>query len=302
MKIIEEVIECNGRGDRVEIFPFYDTHVGKANCNELAIRKEVQEIVRRDKMKNRHVRVLGGGDLVNAISSNDRRRFDFADVADWVVKGPAKDVKNALADMPDREIKRLSELMSPISHLFIGALEGNHERALRKYHNMDVQMRICEALECENLTDEAIIRFKFRRSAGQVTSFNLYMRHGYGGGRSAGSEYMKLAAMLSEWECADVCLSGHTHTFAVLDPKAVAMMPIRGDVPDALLWKHRFAANPGCWLDSHAISRGTYESNSCYQARAFMTCKIVVWPFFDQYQNGRAFATPKLEIRAYPIL
>ena len=302
MRIVEHIINCSSRSDRVEVFPFYDVHCGKANCNEAAIRKEVQEIVRRNKMKNRHVRVLGGGDLVNAISSNDRQRFDFSDVADWVVKGKAKDVKNALADMPNREVKRLAKLMAPIAHLFIGTLEGNHERALRKYHNIDVQMRICETLGCENLTDEAIIRFKFRRSTGQATSFNLYMRHGYGGGRSAGAEYMKLSAMLSEWECADVCLSGHTHTFAVLDPKAAAMIPTKGKVPDSLLWKHRFAANPGCWLDSHAISRGTYESNSCYPARALMTCKIVVWPFFEQHQNGRSFVTPKIELRSYPIL
>ena len=302
MKIIEEVIECSGRGDRVEIFPFYDAHIGKANCNEGAIQKEVREVVRRDKMKNRHVRVVGGGDLVNAIGSNDRRRFDFSDVADWVVRGGTKDVKDALADMPQREIKRMAELMSPIRHLFIGAIEGNHERALRKHHNMDVQMRICEALSCENLTDEAIIRFKFVRTGGAMTSFNLFMRHGYGSGRSAGAEYMKLSAMLFEWECADVCLSGHTHTFAVLDPKAVALLPIRGKIPDTLMWKHRFAANPGCWLDSHAISRGTYESNSCYSARAFMTCKIVVWPFFEQYRDRRSFVSPKIELRSYPIL
>lgn len=302
MKILDVEINCRGRGDRVELFPFFDMHVGKANCNEKAIQKQVQEVVRRADIPNRHIRVLLGGDAANAISSNDRKRFDFSDIADWVVKGKPEDIKDALADLPRREIERIDKLLSPIRSLITGALEGNHEKSLRKFHNMDVQMALCDKLGCTNLTDEALLRFRFIRPGGQTTSCVLYMRHGYGAGRSVGAEPSKLAFMLAEWECADVCLSGHSHTFCVLPPKAVAYIPTRGDVAEGLLWKHRFAANPGCWLDSHTVGRGSYESGACYPARAFMTCKIVIWPFFEQTSGGRAFVSPKIEIRSYPIL
>jgi hypothetical protein len=302
---MDVLIDCKGRGDRAEIFLFYDMHIGKDNCNEEAILKQIREIEKRDKMPNRHVKVLFGGDAVNAISSNDRKRFDFSDVADWVLEGSKKDIKSALAGMPAKEIKRVCKMFAPIKPLIIGALEGNHEKSLRKYHNMDVQIDLCERLGIENLSDEALIRFRFKRktrSSTHTTSSTVYLRHGYGGGRKAGAEPSKLADMLAEWECADVCLSGHTHTFCVLPPKAVASIPSKGQLPDNLIWHHRFAANPGCWLDSHSIGRGTYESGVCYPARAFMTCKIVIWPFFDQYIGGRGFNTPKIEIRSYPIL
>jgi predicted phosphodiesterase len=285
----------------VEIIPFFDTHIGKANCNEIAIRKQVQEILRREEMRDRHIRVLLGGDICNAISSNDRKRFDFSDVADWIVSGPADKIKDALADTPNREIKRIKSIFDPIKHLIIGALEGNHEESLRKYHNMDVQERLCESLECENLSDEALIRFRFKRPAATSTMV-IYMRHGYGAGRSIGAEPSKLEAMLAEWECADVCMSGHTHNFFKLPPKPVAEIPHRGKLPSGLIWRYRYAFNPGCWLDSHSMGRGTYESKACYPARPFMTAKIVVWPFYTPYMDGREFSSPKIEIRDYSIL
>lgn len=304
MRIIEKIIECKSRTDRVEIFPFYDMHVGKANCNEGAIKKQIQEVQKRIDIPNRHVLTVLGGDVLNSISSSDRKRFDFSDIADWVAHGSPEEIKDALADLPNREIRRAKQLLGPIKHTIIGALEGNHERSLRKYHNMDVQERLCETLECQNLSDEAIIRLKFSRKGGTITSIVIYLRHGYGAGRSVGAEPSKLANMLAEWEMADVCLSGHTHTFCVLPPKPVAVLPVRtkkkGELE--LLWKHRFAANPGCWLDSHSIGRGSYESGACYPARAFMTCKVVVWPFFTHYIERREVTIPKVEMRSYPIL
>lgn len=301
MRIIDVEINCKSRSDRVELFPFYDTHIGKANCNEATIRKQVQEILRKDEAPGRHVRVVLGGDILNAVSPSDRKRFDFSDIADWVVKGSAEEVKDALADLPNREIRRAAQILGPIQDKIIGALEGNHEKALRKYHNMDVQDRLCTKLGCPNLSDEALIRFRFNRNTATTTAI-IYLRHGYGGGRGAGAEPNKLLAMLSEWECADVCLSGHSHTFCVLSPKAVAVLPSRGKIVEGVLWKHRFAANPGCWLDSHAIGRGSYESGACYPARAFMTCKIVIWPFYEQWTGDRQFSTPKIELRSYAIL
>jgi len=301
MRIIEVEIDCNGRSDRVELFPFFDIHIGKANCNEGAVKKQVQEILHKEKDPNRHIRVLLGGDIVNAVSPADRKRFDFSDIADWLVNGSAEEIKDALADLPNREIKRAKMILGPIKHLIVGALEGNHEKALRKYHNMDVQERLCEQLECPNLSDEALIRFRFKRK-GASSTMVLYMRHGYGAGRKAGAEPSKLADMLAEWECADVCLSGHSHSFCVLPPKASCFLPMRGDLPKGLVWKHRFAANPGSWLDSHSIGRGSYESGACYPARAFMTAKICIWPFYVTRVNGQDFQTPKIELRNYCIL
>ena len=301
MRIIEHEIKCKSRSDRVELFPFFDMHIGKANCNEDAIKKQVQEILRRGEIPGRHIRVLLGGDALNSVSPSDRKRFDFSDVANWILSGTTEEIQDNLAALPSREIRRANGMLGPIKDKIIGALEGNHEKSLRKYHNIDVQEELCGKLGCPNLSDEALIRFRFKRP-GATTSMVIYMRHGYGGGRKAGAEPSKLYDMLAEWECADVCLSGHTHTFCVLAPKPVAVLPLRGVISKEVMWKHRFAANPGCWLDSHSLGRGSYESEACYPARAFMTSKIVVWPFYVQRVGGQEFCSPKIEMRNYPIL
>ncbi len=302
MILLDVEIKCKGRGDRVEVFPLWDIHIGKHNCNEGALRKEVAEILKRDNMKNRHVRVLLGGDTLNAVNPKDVKRFDFSDVADWLLSGKAEEVKDKLSNMTNQEVKRAVKILEPVKHLIIGALEGNHEKVIRKRVNQDIQLALCEKLGIPNLSDETLIRMRFRRKTGASTTIIIVARHGYGGGRSAGAEPMKLKAMLDEWVCADVCLSGHSHTFCVLPPQPVARIPMRGKMPADLIWKHRFALNPGCWLDSHSLGRGTYESNACYPARAFMTAKIVIWPFYEQFIEGREYANPKIEIRSYPIL
>jgi len=302
MQLLDIEIKCDGRGDRVEIFPLFDIHTGKHNCNEPALKKEVAEIVKRDAMPGRHVKVLLGGDALNAVNPNDIKRFDFSDVADWLLTGKVEEVKDKLSNMTTQEVKRVAKILGPIKHLILGALEGNHEKVIRRRINQDIQTELCEKLGIPNLSDETLIRFRFNRGFGAASSIIVVARHGYGSGRSAGAEAIKLKAMLDEWICADVCISGHTHTFCVLAPQPAAGVPRKGKMPTDLIWKHRFALNPGCWLDSHSIGRGTYESNSCYPARAFMTAKIVVWPFYEQFIGGREYISPKIEIRSYPIL
>ena len=302
MKLLDVEIECSGRGDRVEIFPLYDMHIGKSNCNEPAIRKWIGEVIKRDKMPNRHIRVLLGGDAANAVNPKDIKRFDFSDVADWLLEGDKEDIRDNLSNVAVNEIKRVGKILAPVKHIILGAIEGNHEKCIRKRYNTDIQKTLCEKLGIPNLSDEVLIRFRFSRQGNGSSSIIVVARHGYGSSRTVSGEFLKLYAMQAEWEIADVCISGHTHTFAYSPPKPVAYVPVRGDLPAELLWRHRFALNPGCWLDSHSIGRGTYESNACYPARAFMTAKIVIWPFYRQFIGGREFLSPKIEIRSYPIL
>lgn len=303
MKLMDVEIKCKSRSDRVEIFPLWDIHFGKANCNEHTLSKWIGEVVKRDKMENRHVRVLLGGDVCNAVSPKDIKRFDFSDVAAWLLKGKdMEEIKNQLSDMPMAEVRRAAKFFKPVKHILLGALEGNHEKTIRKRYNVDIQMALCDKLGVENLTDCVLIRFRFKRPGGATSTMTILARHGYGSGRSKSAETLKLDAMMNEWEIADVCISGHTHTFCNPAPKPVAFIPMKGDMPGKLLWRHRFALNPGCWLNSHAIGRGTYESNGCYPARAMMTSKIVIWPFYEQSSQGRGFVSPKIEIRNYPIL
>ena len=56
MYLHDETIECKSRSDRVEIFPFYDTHIGKRNCSESAIRKQIRTIQQQEEKPGRRQR------------------------------------------------------------------------------------------------------------------------------------------------------------------------------------------------------------------------------------------------------
>jgi len=313
MFIIDREIKCTSRKDRVEVFPFFDTHVGKRNCAEHAIKKQIAEILRRSKMPNRHVLIVFGGDQVNAINTADLRRFDFNELADWFVvpseielakalseRDVASIIKAKLSNICEQEVSRFVSLFSPVKHLIVGALCGNHEKSMRTKQNVNVHSAVCDRLGIANLTDEAIVRLRIKRgkTSGQIVS--IYLRHGYGSGRTAGAEPNKLARMMAEWECVDVCLSGHSHSYQIMPPKPIPYVSEAGGEL-ALKYKYRFAANPGSWLYSHLMGEGNYESTNCYPATPMMTCKIVVWPFWHSSVNGVDVERPKIEIREYVI-
>jgi len=237
----------------------------------------------------------------------DLRRFDFAELADWFLDSNAETTRERLGDMVNQEVNHAVEVFRPIQQFTLGAIYGKHEKDMRTRQNIDVQAAFCDRLGIINLTDEAIIRLQMVRHTKsgketQVSVVKLYLRHGYGAGRTAGAEPNKLYRMLAEWEEIDVCLSGHTHTFNISPPKPVARIPNRGKLPERLDYRYRFAANPGCWLYSHQKGTGSYESMACYPARPMMTLKVVIWPFWGMRRDKRLIERPKIELRQYPIL
>ena len=314
MYLKDEIIQCSSRKDRIEIFPFYDCHTGKRNCAEDAIKKQIKEILRRDALANRHVRVILGGDQLNAINAADIRRFDFDELADWLVAPSDEELKEGmtsgevanlvrqrLSNMVGQEVTHTAKLFAPVRHLIIGALMGNHEKSMKTKQSLNVHSALCDQLNIIDLTDEAIIRVRAKWDKTTSTTV-IYLRHGYGAGRTPGAEPNKLARMLNEWEGADVCLSGHSHSFCINPPKAVAKIPRKGKFPNAIQYKYRWAANPGCWLYSHLKGASSYESMSCYEAKPMSTLKIVIWPFWHAQKDGDEVRGPKIELRQYAIL
>jgi len=301
MRIIHHDIEVKRRSDRVEIFPIGDTHIGKSNCAERPLRQQVQRILTRSNRDDRQVCVLFGGDICDYVKPGDIKRFNIDSLADWLVSGSPKQIRERLNDVSAHQLKRAIKIFDPIKHLAVGAIEGNHEYSIRHYNNFDMHGKFCGTLQTENLTDEAMIRFRFKKGR-QISIMKLYLQHGNGGGRTRGAEPNHLGRLIDEWEDADVVMRGHSHTFQKLPPKSVLYIPNRGKLPTHLLERYRYALNWGCWLYSHTIGPSSYESRAAYPARAIVTSKIVVWPFWKHVQDGQEITRPKIEIREYPLL
>lgn len=294
MRLIDRVVKVQSRSDEFEIIPIGDTHIGSRSCGERFLRKTVREIPD-------NALVVLGGDIIDAIRPQDVKRFDFDTLPDWMIEGDADTTRDMLHDITNQQVNRAVDIFSPIKDRIIGAVEGNHEHSVKKYANTNAHKAICTRLGIEDLTDEALIRFRFVRAGGSVVTIVCYLRHGYGGGRTPGAEPNKLDRMLSEWECADICFTGHTHTFDILPPKAVLEIPHSGTLPKECLCRYRWAANWGSWVFSHASGPGSYASRACYPARPMLTCRATIRPFAVTHIHGRQTVAPEIGVKSLTI-
>ena len=297
MKIIDKVIKCQSRSDVFEFIPIGDTHIGARSCAEKPLRKKVREIAEQP-----NTYVIGGGDWIEAIKPQDSKRFDFDILPDWMIEGDALTTREKLNDIIDQQFDRTIDIFDPIAKAgrLIGEIEGNHEYAVRKYYNQNIHAAMCRKLHIIDLTDEALIRLRFQRGTATTTVI-IYIRHGFGGGRTPGAEPNRLARMLAEWEVADVCFTGHSHTFDILPPKPVLGIPRSGKLPSECSCKYRWAGNWGCWLYSHPVGPSGYASRACYPARPLVTCKAVIKPFAQKRGGGTQRTAPHIEIRSITI-
>ena len=295
MRIIEKVIHAKGRGDEFEFYPLGDTHIGCRDCAEKLLIKHVENIA-----ANPNAYALGGGDLSNLILPNDTKRFDFNVLPDWMFEGDAKTIKERLTDILKQQLDRTGMILGKIPpEQWLGAISGNHEQSILKYANTDIHKAICNRLGTQDLSDEAIIRLRFVRGDGFKSSsvIIIYIRHGYGGGRTRGAEANKIGAMIDEWEIADICFTGHTHTFRIEPPKPVLEIPRRGTIPEECTCRYRWGANWGCWQLSHPAGPGSYASRACYPARPMLAVKAVIKPFHCTTVKGKTIETPHVELR-----
>jgi len=292
VRIIDKVIKASSRSDVFEIYPLGDCHIGARSCAERHLRQMVGRI-----SKNPKAYAIGGGDWLDAVIPGDTKRFDFDSLPDWMFTGEAKNVRDQLKDVLTQQRKRLKQILSPIpADRWLGAIEGNHCYTISKYHNRDIFTGLCADLDIDNLTDEALIRLRFKFDS-RGSTIIIYIRHGYGGGRSAGAEPNKLDAMLNEWEIADICFTGHSHTFCIAPPKPVLEIPRKGKLSSECTCRYRWAANWGCWITSHASGPAGYASRACYPARPLLSCYASIKPFNTIKVDGVSREHPHIEIR-----
>jgi len=277
--------------EQFNIYAVGDPHMGARNFAERQF-DDYLDIIYKDK----NAKWFGGGDLIDAVIFQDAKRFSPTCLPDWLLNKPLKQVREALKDIVKAQIDRLVKKLIPISDKCIGLLEGNHEYAILQHHNRDIMGTLCEKLDVPNLSDSAFIRFKMKRytsSNNDTATITMSIQHGFGGGRSAGSEPNHLMRLAQERD-AEFVFRGHSHTFHIMPPIPRLTTPKTGDLPEHVNSKIIRAANWGCFLLSYAPGDSTYDSRAMYPARPLMTFKAVVQPWVKQ-SSGKIKMIYKLE-------
>ncbi len=168
----------------------------------------------------------------------------------------------------DAVIRTTADYIAPHADMALLFAPGNHETAIRKRHETDMNERLVEALrqrkpgECQAYAGSYAnwVRFLVRqRDRRQVVggSVVMYMHHGYGGGGPVTRGTIQTSRMAVYLPDADIIWTGHTHDEWVMPIQRARLSPHGRPYLDRTMhvrspgYKDEFSAGNG-W----AVERG----------------------------------------------
>lgn len=280
MKLIDIDLNMKSRSDSINLYPLGDLHVGAYSFAEKKLREHVQRIA-----SDSSALWFGGGDVADSIIFQDQARFDPANLPDWMLTGVPNRIRSKIKDVVQAQLDYAFELLAPIKHKCIGFLEGNHEHSIAKYHNRDIMSEICKEFQVPNLTDCSFLRLNASRNYGGNkfggSTVLAFICHGFGGGRSPGSEPMHLNRLAQERDV-ELIMRGHSHTFFIMPAIPRLTIPRRGCMPVHATTHVVRACNWGGWLLSYAVGPSTYDSRANYPVRVLSTLVANIKPFKEK--------------------
>jgi hypothetical protein len=208
VRTIEAVFEYRSRTDVLRVTPIFDLHWGSAWCDEGRFRRKVQEI----KADPNHYWGLGG-DVCEFITRKDNRFGGEHELAPWLQKK-----KDIIARSIDSFLSEVDCIKDKCRFLCLGNHGWYISYAMDKDGYRDIVQGITGVEEVENcpiaigMEGFVVCRFKRKKRTGNSDGWTvvLYVHHGYGGGRLAGSHALTMQRTLKDFEC-DIALMGHRH-------------------------------------------------------------------------------------------
>ncbi|MHC4621734.1 MAG: metallophosphoesterase [Planctomycetota bacterium] len=207
-------IAHSSRSDSFRLWNLSDLHFGARSCAESLIKRDIDKIANDD-----NAFFVLGGDIIDAISYADAKRFDPDCVAEWV---KVKD----LGELGMVAMRKVRDLLAPIAHKCVGACYGNHELQYQKHNQQDLHGWLCSELNIPALKYSAIFDLVFVRKSGfnkpkmflkrpdlkggNCESFRVFVHHGAGFATTPGGKLNRLIRMMNDFD-ADIYMMGHVH-------------------------------------------------------------------------------------------
>lgn len=231
MEVIIREIEYS-RPDVFTTYPFFDAHLGAAECAESPLSHKVEECANLGRLGL----AIGGGDWHDCITHNDRR-FSMNGLAPWVEK----------SNIVNSQRRRSKEIFKPITEQgqWLGIGTGNHEESIHSFHDDDVIRELCRDLNVPYAGYHTFYILKFRRAGKQTHMVKIHSWHGAGAAQTEGARLSRLTRLVNDIE-ADIYLMGHLHTITTYTPDRLTVQ--NGRVRSIRL----AAAICGSWLKTYA--------------------------------------------------
>ena len=210
--------------------------------------------------------VLTGGDLGEFISPRDKR-WDDKVIADWLV-----DDRDNIAEAQTDYIYNLFKPIEP--EQWIGALEGNHEDAMRKFGGVDVQKNLCKRLNIINLGHSAWVRLRFcRENSNERHVYHCVFTHGAGWAVTPGAKMNRLNRFMAAFD-ARIYGMGHMHDIICHTQPFLELSEA-----SIIRQKERVGAVCGCWFRTYSQGiSASYGERKDYSPTSMGCPRFVINP------------------------
>jgi hypothetical protein len=187
-------------GQRWNLYPLFDIHLGSPGCAEDAFARHVERI-----KADPHGLWLLGGDAIDAIGYRDKR-FDPRATPSWLKVSDLARLGGVLFDY-------LLTFLAPIKSKCVGLAWGNHEDSmLRDSQAWDRWSAFCATIGAPDLGICGLRDLVFRDRSGRAESkIRVLVHHGAGAATTAGGKINRLRKALDDFPGADLVLIGHLH-------------------------------------------------------------------------------------------
>jgi len=180
--IIERLIP--NKGDRVQIMPIGDAHLGAKTYKGDLLKELIQFCVKKK------IYVIGMGDMIEFATKYS------------IGAGIYEQQLN-----PQRQVETIIKLFEPLQEagLLLGMLTGNHEDRCTKETGINIMKIMCNALHCKYLGSSGYLLLKVGSE-----SYTVFATHGSTGGRTYQGK-MSGAIKCFGYNNVEIVLYGHTH-------------------------------------------------------------------------------------------
>lgn len=188
-----EIISINCPNETATIIPISDVHLGAAEH----LRTEwIQFCKKIEAMDNVYIAL--GGDLCNNATKSS--------VSDIYCE----------TESPRIQKRAMVDMLAPIKHKILCAVQGNHERRSSRDVDDDITYDIMAKLDIEDRyrPNMAFIKFVMRPEVGtrhETPRYFIGVTHGSGGGALTGGAVNKAERFADKFDGLDVLIVGHTH-------------------------------------------------------------------------------------------
>lgn len=182
-----------------------DVHFDNAHCDRDLFAKHLRQC------RERNGRWISNGDFACLMQGSWDPRRDIS----------ACRPEHQTGRYLDAVVNTTAAEVAPHADMALLLAPGNHETAVKRRHDTDINERLVEALKARNTACQAyagsyanwvrfLVRDKERRQV-VGNSIVMYMHHGYGGGGPVTRGTIQTARMAVYLPDADIIWTGHTH-------------------------------------------------------------------------------------------